>query len=88
VHGHGFAVADLNADGYDEIVAGGGQGTMKELIYRYVPSSRTWDKVELDSGAVAVSGMVVTDLNADGAPDIVAIGASPTDNVVWYESSH
>jgi len=86
-HGHGFAVADLNADGYDEIVAGGGQGAMNELIYRYVPSSHSWEKIALDSGSVAVSTMVVTDLNADGAPDILAIGTSPTNNLVWYENS-
>jgi hypothetical protein len=86
VHGHGMAVADFNGDGYDEVVAGGGQGTMNELIYRYVPSSDSWDKIMLDMGNVAVSGMDVGDLNGDGRPDIVAIGTSPTNNVVWYEN--
>jgi hypothetical protein len=87
VHGHGLAVADFNGDGFDEFVAGGGQGTMAEIIYRYVPSTQKWDKIQLDTGNVAVSGMDVGDLNGDGVPDIVAIGTSPTNNVVWYESS-
>jgi hypothetical protein len=86
-HGHGFAIADFNGDGYDEIVAGGGQGAMNEYIYRYTPSSRSWEKIKLDSGAVAVSGMVVTDINGDGAPDILVVGTSPTNNLVWYENS-
>jgi hypothetical protein len=85
-HGHGLAASDLNDDGYDEVIAGGGQGTMNQFIYRYLPSSRMWEKIKLDSGAVAVSEIEVHDMNADGAPDIVSIGASPTNNVVWYES--
>jgi hypothetical protein len=86
-HGHGLVVADLNGDGYDEVIAGGGQGAMTELIYRYVPSSGTWEKIKLDTGAVAVSGIDVADMNGDGALDIVVIGGSPTNNVVWYEST-
>jgi hypothetical protein len=85
-HGHGLMVADFNGDGFDEVVAGGGQGKLTELIYRYVPSTQKWDKIPLDSGNVAVSGIDVQDLNGDGAPDIVAIGTSPTNNVVWYEN--
>jgi hypothetical protein len=85
-HGHGMAVVDLNGDGYDEIVAGGGQGTMAQLIYQYVPSTGMWMKIPLDVGGVAVSGIDVKDLNGDGAPDIVSIGGSPTNNVVWYEN--
>jgi aldos-2-ulose dehydratase/isomerase family protein/VCBS repeat protein len=86
-HGHGMAVGDLNRDGFDEVIGGGGQGTMAQIIYRYVPSSRTWDKISLDEGGVAVSAIDVGDLNGDGAIDIMSIGTSPTNNVVWYENS-
>lgn len=86
-HGHGMALADLNRDGFDEVIGGGGQGTMAQIIYRYVPSSQSWDKISLDKGGVAVSAIEVGDLNGDGALDIVSIGTSPTNNVVWYESS-
>lgn len=85
-HGHGLCAADFNGDGFDEIVGGGGQGELAEVIYRYLPSTRSWEKIELDAGSVAVSGLDVGDLNGDGAPDIVVIGGSPTNNVVWYEN--
>lgn len=86
-HGHAMAAADLNNDGYDEIIAGGGQGDLAQLIYHYVPATDAWDKIELDIGGVAVSAIDIADINGDGALDIVAIGGSPTNNVVWYESS-
>ena len=85
-HGHALAAADLNGDGYDEVIGGGGEGAMNQIIYRYVPSTRTWEKIKLDMGAVAVSAIDVQDMNGDGALDIVAIGGS-TSNVVWYESA-
>jgi hypothetical protein len=83
-HGHGMAIGDFNGDGFDEVVAGGGQGAMTQLIYRYTPSSKKWDKIMLDAGSVAVSGMEAVDMNGDGAIDVVTIGSS---NVVWYENS-
>jgi len=86
-HGHGMAVGDLNRDGFDEVIGGGGQGALAQIIYRYVPSSRMWEKISLDKGGVAVSAIEVGDLNGDGALDIVSIGSSPTNNVVWYENS-
>ncbi len=58
-HGHGMAAADFNGDGFDEVVGGGGQGMMAQYIYRYVPSSGKWDRIELDVGGVAVSGIAV-----------------------------
>jgi hypothetical protein len=85
-HGHGLVVADFNGDGYEEVLAGGGQGDMAQVIYRYVPSSGIWEKISLDQGSVAVSGMAVSDLNGDGALDVITIGGSPTNNLVWYES--
>jgi hypothetical protein len=84
--GHALATADLNGDGYDEIIGGdqGGGGAL--LIYRYLPSSDLWEMIEVDSGDVAVIGLDVQDINGDGALDIVAIGGA-TNNLVWYESS-
>ncbi|HEY4186000.1 MAG TPA: VCBS repeat-containing protein [Polyangia bacterium] len=86
-HGHGLAAADFNGDGFDEIVGGGGQGTMAQLIFRYVPSTQQWDQIQLDVGGVAVSGIDVKDMDGDGDIDIVSIGGSPTNNVVWYENT-
>lgn len=83
--GHALFVADFNADGYDEIIAGdqGGKGAL--LIYRYSPDSMTWERVELDVGSIAVVGMDLQDMNNDGNLDVVAIGGA-TNNVVWYEN--
>jgi len=86
-HGHGMAVADFNGDGFDEVVGGGGQGKMAQYIFRYLPSTGMWEQRELDIGGVAVSGIDVQDINGDGALDIVSIGGSPTNNLVWYENS-
>jgi hypothetical protein len=84
--GHALLTADLNADGYHEIIAGdqGGEGAL--LIYRYVPSSTSWERIELDVGGIAVVGIDVQDLDADGALDVIAIGGS-SNNLVWYENA-
>jgi len=83
--GHALAVADLNGDGHDEIVTGyRGQGTS---LYVYYPADSTgtrWERQKLDDG-MAASGVVIADLNGDGRPDIIAVGAS-TGNVMWYEN--
>ena len=84
--GHALIAADLNGDGYDEIVAGGRGGDWALMIYRYLPSSDSWEKIPLDIGGVAVSGLYIRDITGDGALDILAIGGA-TDNVVLYENS-
>ncbi len=83
--GHGLAVADFNADGYDEIVGGGRGGDGTLITYRYLPDTRTWERIPLDIGGVAASSVEVADLNGDGWMDVLALG-SGTDNIVWYEN--
>ena len=83
--GHALAVADLNGDGNDEIVAGyRGPGTSLYAYYATDASGRNWERQTLDS-QMAASCVVVADLNGDGRLDIAAVGAS-TANVVWYEN--
>lgn len=82
--GHALAVADLDGDGSDEIVAGyRGPGTSLH-VYIADASSTKWTRQTLDTH-MAASCVVVADVNQDGRADIVAIGAS-TGNVVWYEN--
>ena len=83
--GHALAVADLDNDGNDEIVAGyRGEGTSLYVYYAADSTGTRWERQRLDDG-MAASGVVVADLNGDGRPDLIAICAS-TGNVVWYEN--
>jgi len=83
--GHALAVADLNGDGNDEIVAGyRGPGTSLYVYHAANSSGTKWQRQTLDTN-MAAACVVVADINGDGRPDLVAIGAS-TGNVVWYEN--
>ncbi len=83
--GHALACADLNGDGNDEIVAGyRGSGTSLFAYYAADPSGSKWERQTLDTD-MAASGVVIADVNDDGRPDVVAIGAS-TGNLKWYEN--
>lgn len=90
--GHALACADLDGDGNDEIVAGfRGPGTSLYAYYaepapagQNGPAGYIWRRQTLDTD-MAASGVVIADVNGDGRPDVVAIGAS-TGNVKWYEN--
>jgi len=83
--GHALAVADLDGDGNDEIVAGyRGEGTSLHVYRAADLAGNKWERQTLDTN-MAAACVVVHDINGDGRADIVAIGAS-TGNVVWYEN--
>ena len=54
------------------------------MYYAVDASGLKWERQTLDA-QMAASGGVVADINGDGHPDVVAIGAS-TGNVKWYEN--
>jgi hypothetical protein len=83
--GHALVCADLDGDGNDEIVAGfRGPGTSLYVYYAVDASGLKWERQTLDT-QMAASGVVVADINGDGHPDVVCVGAS-TGNVKWYEN--
>ena len=86
-NGHALACGDLNGDGRDEIVAGyRGKGSSLYAYFAEDADGRQWRRIPLDEGDMAASGCVIVDVNGDGRPDIVAIGAS-SGNVKWYENT-
>ena len=86
-HGEKVVVYLLDGDGSDEIIAGyRGKGTSL-FIYKCADGiGRSWERIELDKGDMAASGLVAADINGDGRVDIAAIGTS-TDNIKWYENT-
>jgi hypothetical protein len=83
--GHALACADLDGDGNDEIVAGyRGPGTSLCVYTAAGSVSGKWERQTLDTN-MAAACIAIADINGDGRPDIVAIGAS-TGNVKWYEN--
>ena len=83
--GHALVTADLNHDGFDEIIAGHRGGDFNLYIYQYQPENGSWIRTILDGGGVSAAGVHVFDANQDGLPDIAACG-SYTSNVVLYLS--
>ncbi len=86
VEAHALAVTDLDGDGRDEIVAGFRGKGRRLLVYRARDAAGAdWERVVLDDGDMATSSVVITDLNGDRRPDVVAIG-SASGNLKWYEN--
>ncbi|OGT70321.1 MAG: hypothetical protein A3H44_01425 [Gammaproteobacteria bacterium RIFCSPLOWO2_02_FULL_57_10] len=86
VGGHALVVADLNNDGSDEIIAGHRSSPFGLYTYRYMADTQTWQRSTLDAGGIGVAGLAVEDFNADGFVDIVTVGSS-TANVVLFENA-
>ncbi len=86
VGGHALVVADLNNDGRDEIIAGHRSRPFGLYTYRYMQGPGVWQRSTLDAGGIGVAGLAVRDFNGDGFLDIVAVGSS-TANVVLFENA-
>jgi hypothetical protein len=82
VDGHALCVADIDGDGTDEIFAGfRGAGTS---VRAYRLDSGVWKTFVIDS-RIAAQDLRSADINGDGLADVVSVGGS-TKNVVLYES--
>ncbi len=84
--GHEIAVADLNGDGRDDIVANDNarQGGGVHLFFapeNAATGEWTYERLEDQAG---MNSCVVADMNNDGRPDIVCTGGGGV--VRWYEN--
>lgn len=83
IDGHALCVADIDGDGTDEVFAGfRGRGTSVNG-YRY--EAGAWKKTVIDN-KIAAQDLRSGDINGDGLADIVSVGGS-TKNVVIYTSN-
>ena len=79
---HALCVADIDGDGTDEVFAGyRGPGTSVNA-YRF--ESGMWTRTVIDS-RIAAQDLRSGDINGDGLTDVVSVGGS-TKNVVLYLS--
>jgi hypothetical protein len=84
--GHALICADVDADHQDEIVAGyRGRGASLYVYDCQDSVGEKWERVALDEGDMAASGLAAADLNGDGWLDIIAVGTA-TSNIKWYEN--
>lgn len=60
--GHGLAIADLDQDGADEIIAGFRGAPYGLYVYRHAGETEAWERAPVDEGGVAVSGIVIAHL--------------------------
>jgi hypothetical protein len=84
--GHALICADLDGDHKDEIIAGyRGKGASLYIYHCQDSVGKKWERITLDEGDMAASGLDVADINGDGRPDIIAVGTA-TSNIKWYEN--
>ncbi|MDX1980398.1 MAG: FG-GAP-like repeat-containing protein [Bryobacteraceae bacterium] len=83
--GHTLHAADLDGDGFDEVIAGYRGAGRSVYYYKYDQKLKNWRKHAVDKGGIAAAGCSVTDLDADGKPDIACIGSAST-NLKLYRN--
>jgi hypothetical protein len=84
--GHALICADLDGDREDEIIAGyRGKGSCLYIYDCRDSLGKKWERIALDEGDMAASGLDVADINGDGRLDVISVGTA-TANIKWYEN--
>ena len=88
--GHALAAADFLGLGYDQVIAGWRKPNAENKvgIRLYAPTSddgSTWKlHATIDDNTMACEDFKVSDLNADGKPDIIAAGRATKNLIVYW----
>ncbi len=90
--GHALACADLLSLGYSQIVVGwrNPDSDGKVGIRLFVPADGAgtgWQEHLIDDNKMACEDLLVTDLNGDGRPDIIAAGRDTHNLIVYWNRS-
>lgn len=89
--GHAVACANLDADADEELIIGvrddkkGTEHRSGLRIYDPVDASTgKWERQLIDPGGVAIEDLVAADLDADGDPDIIAVGRATHNAKIYW----
>ncbi|MBK5294411.1 MAG: VCBS repeat-containing protein [Acidobacteriia bacterium] len=83
---HALGWGDFDGDGSDELAVGWRGKPYGVALYKQSPDG-SWKRTMVDDG-VAVEDLVVGDLNADGRPEIIAVGrATANVRIYWNETA-
>jgi hypothetical protein len=82
---HGFAVADFDGDGGDEIVVSDSRGEGGVFLYQAISGGGrvTWKKRAIDARGMAAGACEAADLTGDDKTDLVCAGLE-TRNLKLY----
>ncbi len=83
---HALGWGDFDGDGSDELAVGWRGTPYGVALYKQSPDL-SWKKTMVDD-AMAAEDLVVADLNADGRPEIIAVGrATANVRIYWNETA-
>jgi hypothetical protein len=83
--GHALVVADFDADGQDEIVAGWRARGGGLVLFDPIDAAGKAFRESTIGERVPAEGAAVADINGDGRPDLV-ISAGRANRLLWYEN--